>query len=56
MIMPRSKNITRNRLGCFVIGLIVLAVVLLFSAIGLGLLGHMDTSKITDLPISDNGT
>jgi hypothetical protein len=52
--MPYPKHITRNRLGCFVIGLIVLATVLLFVAIGLGWVGDVDISKITGLPVQDN--
>jgi hypothetical protein len=44
----------KNRRGCFVIALLVLAVVLLFGAIGLGWLGDLDTGKITGLPITDN--
>lgn len=51
---PHSKLITTNRRGCFAIGLIVLAAVLLFGAIGLGWLGDIDLDKITDLPIMDN--
>ena len=54
MIMPYSKHITRNRLGCFIIALIVLASVLLFAAIGLGWFGNVDMSKISGLPIRDN--
>ena len=55
MIMrPHSKLITKNRRGCFAIGLIVLAAILLFGAIGLGWLGAIDVGKITGLPITDN--
>lgn len=49
-----SDQLVKNRRGCFVIGLIVLAVVLLVAAIGLGWLGDVDTGKITGLPITDN--
>lgn len=48
------KLIAKNRLGCFVISIIMLAAVLLFVAIGQGWLGDVDMSKITGLPVSDN--
>ena len=52
--MPLPSQFMKNRRGSFVIGLIVLAVVLLFGAIGLGWLGDVDTGKITGLPVTDN--
>lgn len=48
------KLVAKYRLGCFVIGVVVLAALLLFMAIGLGWFGDVDMSKITGLPISDN--
>lgn len=51
--MPsRADQRTKNRRGCYVFGLIVLASVLLFAAIGLGWLGDLDLGKISSLPIS----
>jgi hypothetical protein len=51
---PPSDQGTTNRRGCYVVGLIVLAVTLLFAAIGLGWLGDLDVGKIAGLPIADN--
>jgi hypothetical protein len=44
---------TTNRWGCYALGLIVLASVLLFAAIGLGWLGDLDLGKISGLPIAN---
>lgn len=52
--MRHSKLMTNNRRGCFAIGLMVLAAVLLFGAIGLGWLGDIDLGKVTGLPVADN--
>ena len=53
--MPRPfDQDTANRRGCYAVGLIVLAVLLLFGAIGLGWLGDLDVGKIAGLPIANS--
>jgi hypothetical protein len=39
-----------NRRGCYFIGVIVLIVIVLLAAIGLGLLGDLDLGKISWVP------
>ena len=46
----RRNQASMNRRGYYFIGLIVLIVVMLLVAIGLGLLGDLDLSKISWLP------
>jgi hypothetical protein len=53
IMTPRSDQRTANRRGCYVVGLIVLATILLFGAIGMGWLGDIDLGKISGLPIFD---
>jgi len=46
----RRNQMSMNRRGCYFVGWIVLLVVVLFAAIGLGLLGDLDLGKISWVP------
>lgn len=46
----RRNQVSVNRRGCYFIALIVLIVVVLLAAIGLGLFGDIDVGKISWVP------